>query len=134
MDNNHFDHKIKQALESLEPQYDKHSWEVLADRIDSEVSATDTESDEMDHIVRQKLDSIHPVYDPLSWPLLLEKLEAFEAFRKRLYITKLIEGALVVLVLITLLPYLSINSEIPAEQESLQLIASSAINPVISSK
>ena len=101
MDNNLFDHRIKQALEGIEANYDVSSWESLNAKMEGIESLTPSETIEEEVIIKQKLEGLTPAYKPESWGALLSKLEEWEAFRRNLYAVRALEIALILLLVFT---------------------------------
>ncbi len=97
MSENLFDHKIKEALERIEPPYDPASWDVLAKKMDALQNPVPV--DEVDKVVARGLQNFEPSYQPAHWNLLVEQMENLAAVRFKIIVSKVAEAALLCLLI-----------------------------------
>ena len=89
-----FDDFIKGSLENIQASYDPESWSLLEQRMDQ------MEGKEIDAAARQALTNYSVPYNPATWQLLSERLERLD-YRRKLIALKVVEAALILLVLLT---------------------------------
>lgn len=91
-----FDSTLKSALENLDVPYDSGTWAALESRLDALPGP-----EAMDKTIRPSLEQIDVPYDPGSWSLLAGKMDRIVRVRK-LWLTKLAEAAIFLLLLLNL--------------------------------
>lgn len=116
MNNNIFDNKLKAALEHLEAPYDASSWAALEQRLNAPFAEEHPPAVEaVDKAVFRTLEQLESPYQPAHWDMLANKMNHAARLRRRVWITKLSEAAIFLLLLVNLDSML--NSESPAEQQ-----------------
>ncbi len=96
---NKFDKDIKKKLEGFLEDYDDTSWERMASMLDD--ADLIPEAEDLEPIVKNKLSDHKQEFVPEHWHLLEEELDYIEARRQRLYVLKLAEAAILLLLLFT---------------------------------
>ncbi|MBX2817337.1 MAG: hypothetical protein KTR24_15115 [Saprospiraceae bacterium] len=125
-----FDDFVRSAMDKLEVGYDPASWHVLQEKwseaqtVDVDQIARDAlagftvpydpaswdameekwtaaQADEIDATAREALSTLEVPYEPASWTVLLERLENIE-YKRRLVALKILEAAVVLLLLVTI--------------------------------
>ncbi len=100
---NNFDRLIKQKLENLEVEYNPSDWDRMEEKIveQSELNPA-IEDVYLDGMVYDTLNDVNVQYNPAHWEMMKNRLEDPYAIRRRLMKYKVLEVALVALLLITI--------------------------------
>ncbi len=103
MNNKVFDEKIKTALEGLEAPYDPASWAALEQRLNAPFAEENPPSVEaVDKAVHRTLEQLDAPYQPAHWDLLANQMTRAARLRRRVWISKLSEAAIFLLLLVNL--------------------------------
>ena len=128
MSDREFDDIVKRALENFQPEYDPLSWNQLNSRISSadedfddsmrdalssfsagapadwdvmEQMIESSENVRFDEEVKNEIKTYQEPYDPATWPRLDRKIDEYERLRRRLILSKVMEVAAVLLLILT---------------------------------
>ena len=113
MSKNNIDKIIKDKLERLEFEYDPLSWEQLEQKMELDSVGIPEENEQaVDSVVFDKLHQYEVSYDPNSWNLLATKLEIEQGLTRTIYRYKVMEMALMFLLIVTLFQYFPTKSEV----------------------
>ncbi len=97
MDNNTFDSQLKSALENLEVPLEPTAWAAFEQRFPA---PTPPPTDAVDQAVRRSLEQLEVPYQPAHWEQLAGKLTRIEQLRRRIWISKSAEAAILLLLLL----------------------------------
>lgn len=98
-----FDSLVMAGLGGLEVDFDPSSWDALEEKMTSEALMEDAEFDEL---ARQALHNYEAPYQKSHWEIMAERLEEEFSLRRKLYRYKVLELALMLLFIFTLINYL----------------------------
>lgn len=116
MNDTFFDKKLKTALENFEAPYDPSTWAALEQRLDAPVGGKHpAPANAVDQAVFRTLERIEAPYQPEHWDLLANRMTETARLRRRLWLTKLSETAIFLLLLANLDGFLcnSASDELP---------------------
>ncbi len=100
MSDNNFDRKMKSVLDSLEPEYDPATWEMLERRMDNAAFEEQPAAvDEVDKAVYHTLHRLEAPYQQAHWNTLAGRLQVIAVRVRRLRIAKIAEAAIFLLLL-----------------------------------
>lgn len=104
MNNNTFDERLKTALANLEVPYEPATWTELSNKLDNLSAAPLDEGVGawMDAPLSEKLNRIEVPFQSAHWDLMEARLEAEKRRRRRVWMTKLAEAAVFLLLLVNL--------------------------------
>jgi hypothetical protein len=95
-----FDALLKNSLDHIEPSYDPGSWALLQKRLDLAGPPADNLPDQaFDARIGQVLERLETPYQPAHWQLLADRMVAERRLRRRVWITKIAEAAIFLLLL-----------------------------------
>ncbi len=97
MDNNTFDSQLKSALENLEAPFDPTAWAAFEQRFPAPAP---TPEDAVDQAVLRSLEQLEVPYQPAHWEQLNGQLNRIEQLRRRIYVSKSAELAILLLLLL----------------------------------
>jgi hypothetical protein len=100
MNNNTFDERLKSALENIEAPYDPETWSALAARMDGFAT---TDGTWMDEPLAEKLSQMEVPYQPMHWEKMAVRLEVEENRRRRVWMYKIAEAAVLLLLIANVL-------------------------------
>lgn len=105
------DEEIRRLLQEATEDYDESSWEKLSQRIDAEDLST-TDDAEFDDQVKYKLErhTIPPSEE--HWQVFNEELDRLEQRRRRVYVIKVLEATIFLLLVMTFLNYTQFRSKV----------------------
>lgn len=122
MDDNFFDKKLKAALDRLEVPYDPTSWAGLEQRLNAPFAEEQPAPvDAVDKAVFRTLERLEAPYQPAHWDMLSSKMTQVARQRRRVWITKLSEAAIFLLLLANLDGFLGVetsNESLPAAPQA----------------
>lgn len=104
------DEEIKRLLQDISEDYDESSWDKLSQRLDSEDLGSD-ETDFTDH-VKRKIDNHTIETSEEHWELFSKELDQLEKRKNRVYIIKMLEVAILLLLVMTYLNYTQFRSKV----------------------
>lgn len=104
MNNNTFDERLKTVLTDLEVPYEPATWTALSGKLDKLSAAPLDEGAGawMDAPLSEKLGRIEVPFQSAHWALMEARLEAEKRRRRRVWMTKLAEAAVFLLLLVNL--------------------------------
>ncbi len=115
-DQNFSEREIKEKLENLEVPYNPESWAKLEQRLNAPfVEEIPPAVEEVDKVVYPKIVRLETAYNEQHWKIMAARLRLIAARRKQVVSTKLLEMAIVLLILGNLPTWLGI--EAPREQQ-----------------
>lgn len=101
MDDKLFDKKIKSTLDNLEVPYDAASWAALEQRLNAPfVEEHPAPVDAVDKVVFRTLERLEAPYQPAHWDLLAQRMTWVARQRRRIWVAKLTEAAIFLLLLV----------------------------------
>ena len=105
------DEEIRRILQEIQEDYDESSWDKLSQRIDEQGLSTEDDID-FDEQVKYKLErhSIPPSEE--HWQVFNEELDNLEHRRRRVYIVKILEATIFLLLVMTFLNYTQFRSQV----------------------
>ncbi len=112
-----FDKRLKASLENLEAPYDPASWNALEHRLNAPIAEEHPSPvDNVDKAVFRTLDRLEASYQPAHWDMLAGRMNQAARVRRRLWIMKISEAAIFLLLLANFDGFLRIgsNPETPA--------------------
>lgn len=113
---NQFDQLIREKLEQIQVEYNPETWDVLAQRLDVQESGTPlVENSLLDEVIFAKLQDATVSHRPSQWERLAERLDEETDTRRKVLVYKLMEAALILLLLIIAGQYV-INTEVHTPQ------------------
>lgn len=103
MNDKFFDEKIKAALDNLEAPYDPASWAALEQRLNAPFSEEHPPPVEaVDKAVFHALERLEAPYQPAHWKMLAQRMTDTARLRRRIWMSKLSEAAIFLLLLVNL--------------------------------
>lgn len=121
MNDNHFDQKLKTALDNLEVPYDASSWLALEQRLNEPfIEEQPAPVDSVDKAVYHTLERLEAPYQPAHWDMLAGRMSLAVRTRRRVWITKLSEAAIFLLLLVNLDDFFGAGSPKSQQPESPQ--------------
>ncbi len=103
MDQNNFDKYIREKLTSIEEDTPSSSWDILSKKLDQE--ADKLHDEDFDNIIRGRLSSFEPSHASGDWDALDQMLTEKESQRKKMIFLKLVEAAIVLILISTIYHY-----------------------------
>ncbi len=110
MENKHFDKKIREKLQDLEGDFFPSDWSAFEQRLDLDNNpATEPELEDLyfDGVVHDKLNDMEVPYQESHWQLMSQKLDDAFSWRRKIYKYKVIELALMSLVIFTFVQFMT---------------------------
>lgn len=107
---NQLDETVRLAVGELVVPYEEGSWQHMRDRMSK------AEADQVDQTARRALSNLIVPYNARSWGILLERLQQIE-YRRRVIALKVLEAAVIVLALITVVRFAGIGNDAAKEQQ-----------------
>lgn len=103
MNHKSFDEKIKAALDNLEAPYDASTWAALEQRLNAPFAEEQPPAVEaVDKAVYRTLEQLEAPYQSSHWDLLANRMTQAARLRRRVWVTKLSEAAIFLLLLMNL--------------------------------
>ncbi|HOY05989.1 MAG TPA: hypothetical protein PLO67_11350 [Saprospiraceae bacterium] len=103
MKNTAFEAQIKSSLEHLEADYEPASWDLLRQKMDRIlVEEEPAPVSEVDKAVFHKLQHVEMPYEPATWDVLAARMTQANRLRRRIWIGKIAEAAIFLLLLANL--------------------------------
>ena len=116
MTNNQFDQKLKSTLDNLEVPFDASSWGLLEQRLNAPFAEEQPAPvDAVDKAVFRTLERLDAPYQPAHWDLLAGRMTLADRARRRVWMFKLSEAAIFLLLIANLQGYLGPSIGLPAE-------------------
>lgn len=98
-----FDAQIKSSLERLEAGYEPATWDMLRQKMDGMLLEEEPAPvSEVDKAVFHKLQHVEVPYQPAHWDMLADRMTETARLRRRLWIGKMAEAAILLLLLINI--------------------------------
>ena len=97
MDNKSFDAQLKSTLENLEIPLEPTAWAAFEQRFPASAPPA---ADAVDEAVKRSLEQLETPYQPSHWDLLAKQLMRIEQLRRRIWISKSAEAAMLLLFLL----------------------------------
>lgn len=117
MNDKTFDKRIKDVLEHLEAPYDAGSWAALEQRLNAPFAEEHPASvDAVDKAVFRTLERLEMPYQPAHWDALANRMTYHARLRRRVWITKLSEAAIFLLLLLNLDGFFGIETSSPIQR------------------
>ena len=103
MDYKNFDNKLKNALEGLEAPFDPSAWAAFEQRLNAPFTEEQPAAvDAVDKAVFRTLERLDAPYQPAHWDMLATRMTQVARTRRRIWIAKLTEAAIFLLLLANL--------------------------------
>ena len=113
-----FDQIIKDRLSKLHADYDPSTWELLEEKLDAqEAGMPPMEDRQWDEVIFNKLHQIEVKHRKNHWDILAHRLNSSQELQMRVLQHKIIELALLLLIIFTLGQYLPQNAQPIVNQE-----------------
>lgn len=119
---NDFDRWIKGELENHEATRPESAWDQFASRLDAS-EAQETASNRFDAAMKQKLDHFEAGYQEQHWQLFRRRLEEQARQRAQMLQLKVLEGALLLLIMLTLWNFRSTDTILPTSPRPIAQIS-----------
>ncbi len=97
MDNKNFDSQLKSTLENLEVPLEPSAWAAFEQRFPAPAPPA---ADAVDQAVRRSLEQLETPYQPAHWEILANQLTRIEQLRRRIWVGKTAEAAILLLLLL----------------------------------
>lgn len=111
MNDTPFDKRLKASLDNLEVPYDPASWKALEQRLNAPFAEEHPAPvDSVDKALFRTLDRLESPYQPAHWDVLAGRLNHAARVRRRLWIMKLSEAAIFLLLLANLDGFLHVTN------------------------
>ncbi|MEO6760361.1 MAG: hypothetical protein ABIO24_12965, partial [Saprospiraceae bacterium] len=94
MDNKKFDSQLKSALENLEAPLETTAWAAFEQRFPAPTAPA---ADAVDQALRRSLEQLETPYQPTHWELLAGRMTRIEQLRRRIWVSKSAELAILLL-------------------------------------
>ncbi|HRI60208.1 MAG TPA: hypothetical protein PK228_10810 [Saprospiraceae bacterium] len=121
MNHKHFDQKLKTTLDNLEVPYDASSWAALEQRLNAPfIEEQPAPVDSVDKAVFHTLERLEAPYQPAHWDMLANRMTLAARTRRRVWIAKLSEAAIFLLLLVNLDGFFGSGSTKPQQPETPQ--------------
>lgn len=121
MNHKHFDQKLKTTLDNLDVPYDASSWAALEQRLNAPfIEEQPAPVDSVDKAVFHTLERLEATYQPAHWDMLANRITLAARTRRRVWIAKLSEAAIFLLLLANLDGFFGAGSPKPKQQETPQ--------------
>lgn len=105
MDNNTFDEYLQTSLKDIEVPYEPATWALLSNKLDALVAADtadDTTGAWMDAPISASLNRLEVPFQSAHWDLMAARLEEAKRMRRRVWMSKIAEAAIFLLLLLNL--------------------------------
>ena len=103
MKNTDFEAQIKSSLEHLEADYEPTTWDLLRQKMDRILVEEEPAAvSEVDKAVFHKLQHVEMPYEPATWDVLAARMTQANRLRRRIWIGKIAEAAIFLLLLANL--------------------------------
>lgn len=129
MENNTFDKYLKTALEDMDVPYEPATWSLLSNKLDAiaAVEASEgTAGEWMDAPLSEKLGRIEVPFQSAHWDLMAARLEEAKRRRRRVWMSKLAEAAIFLLLLLNLQTWIGGRPADGSEEKSRHAISPQA--------
>lgn len=121
MNNKDLDQKLKAALDNLEVPFDASAWAAFEQRLNAPFAEEQPVAvDAVDKAVFRTLERLEAPYQPAHWDLLANRMTHAARTRRRVWITKLSEAAIFLLLLVNLDGFFGGGSSEPRQPETPQ--------------
>ncbi len=130
MPEDRLDKKIKELLENVQEDYDQTSWGKLSSRLDEDAKGM-SEDDAFIPIIKEKLDNQRSATNEEHWAALSSELDHIEERKKRLYIVKFLEAAIVLLLVFTYYNYTQYSSPVEMNVAYMDKVHEAIQNPSV---
>lgn len=98
-----FDAQIKSSLEQMEFGFEPATWDMLRQKMDRTLLEEEPAAvSEVDKAVFHKLQNVEMPYQPAHWDMLADKMAEAARLRRRLWIGKIAEAAIFLLLLVNI--------------------------------
>lgn len=105
MRNDRLDDKIRELLNSTQEDYDTSSWDKLSQRLDNDSDLSESSAEDFIPIIKEKLENQKASVPEEHWSMMSSELDYIEERRRRLYIVKFLEAAIILLLVFTYFHY-----------------------------
>jgi len=113
MKDDNFDAEIKKILQDFEGHDDSSSsWSRMSDRLDEELSATESDIQDFDERVRSQMENYTIPVSEDDWLKLKHELNLAEERKEKIIISKVIEIATILLLIITISKYKTLTTPV----------------------
>ncbi|MBX2893575.1 MAG: hypothetical protein KF734_21855 [Saprospiraceae bacterium] len=117
MNDNFFDKQIKTTLDNLEAPYDASTWAMLEQRLNAPfLEEQPAAVDAVDKAVFRTLERLEAPYQPAHWNMLANRMQQTSLARRRVWVAKLLEAAIFLLLLANLEGFLGSGTSRPQRQ------------------
>ncbi len=111
MNDDRFDQELRRLFDNFEEQYDPLSWEQLNSRIEkSDMSVSEADNEAFDRMIRKKLSDHTVAQEEESWQRMDEALTRSQERREKIIVSKVIEAAILLLLVLTFTKYKSLTT------------------------
>ncbi len=116
--NDSLDEVIGSKLGGLEVAFDANHWDLMDQKLDAELLTPEVEDIYLDGVAYDNLADLHPPYNPAHWALMSKRLDEAFSLRHRIYKYKIAEVAVMLLTILTLLPYLPLSKHFATKDQT----------------
>ncbi len=129
MRNDRLDDKIKELLNNTQEDYDTSSWDKLSQRLDNDSDLIDASSEDFIPIIKEKLENQKASVPEEHWSMMSSELDYIEERRRRLYIVKFLEAAIILLLVFTYFHYTWYGPAVEMDMAYIEDIKTSSEDP-----
>ena len=116
------DELVSDKLRNLEVSFAPGHWEAMEQQLDAAFSSPEVEDVYLDGVAYDNLSNLNSPYNPDHWALMSKRLDEVFSLRHNVHKYKIIEAALLLFLIFTILPYLPSSSN--TQQQNAHSIAS----------
>lgn len=104
MTNDNIDDQIRDALDNFQVEYNPDSWDMLANRMETDPELTSEQAtQEFDQVINQKIKHTQANYQSEHWKVMAERIQLEFSLRSKLIRYKVAEVGLVLLAIFTII-------------------------------
>ncbi|MEM1323914.1 MAG: hypothetical protein AAGG75_26880 [Bacteroidota bacterium] len=100
---------VKNKLQGINVAFDENHWAMMDQKLEAELMSPEIEDIHLDGIAYDKLFDLNAPYNPSHWPLMSKRLDEAFSLRHEIVKYKIAEVAIMLLAILTLLPYLPLS-------------------------
>jgi len=121
--------KIKKLLNDSQEDYDMSSWDKLSKRLDDHPELLDSTQDDFIPIIKDKLDRQRASVPEEHWSMMNSELDDIQDRKRRLYIVKFLEAAIILLLVFTYFHYTWYGTDVEMDMAYIEDIKATSEDP-----
>jgi len=121
--------KIKKLLNDSQEDYDMSSWDKLSKRLDDHPELLDSSQDDFIPIIKDKLDRQRASVPEEHWSMMNSELDDIQDRKRRLYIVKFLEAAIILLLVFTYFHYTWYGTDVEMDMAYIEDIKATSEDP-----